>query len=86
MTRRIIGLSFAIALTAVCGFALVSLLFFVDEFKNWLLVSVAIGLYFGLYALWVDYINADPTRPANSRSPRERSFLTPSSIRGRDQR
>jgi hypothetical protein len=61
MVRRIVGLVFALALTAVGGYLFVFLVFFAHEpVKIMFILGAAMMLFLGLYWLWADYIHADP--------------------------
>jgi len=59
--RRTISFICALTLTSVSAFCLIYLLFYAARFKVWMPVSAGIFTFVGLYWLWTDFINADPT-------------------------
>ena len=59
--RRTISFLGALTLTSVSALCLIYLLFYAARFKVWMPVSAGIFTFVGLYWLWTDFINADPT-------------------------
>jgi hypothetical protein len=66
--RRTVGLIGALAMTGLCTYTLVYLLFFAKSFPIIVLPMVAVGTFIGLYWLWADYINADPKPESGAQS------------------
>jgi len=57
---RTISLVCALALTAGSAYALIYLLLYAAGFKIWMAAGAAVAVFFGLYWIWADFINADP--------------------------